>query len=126
MNCPACNGPLAMLFTSTYCPACEKSATETQPASAPYEVVAADCLFVGDDGELWWQRKDGVRLRLTSSSGLGPIISFAVNRSMTSMEMLVHTMRHTMGTGTTHEIIGNLLLPDDVEPKAWSTWMKAP
>lgn len=127
MNCPTCNGPMAFLFTSNYCPACEKRDTlvPLEPVQSVFTPAVKDCLYVGDDGELWWSH-NGVSTRITQPSGLGPIIAFTVNRSMTSMEMLVHVMRHAMSTGTTHETIGNMFLPDDIQPKQWTTWMKSP
>jgi len=35
MTCPTCNGPMAALFTSTYCPACEAKASAPKADRAP-------------------------------------------------------------------------------------------
>jgi hypothetical protein len=89
MTCPKCSGPLAMLFTSTYCPACEAhEVTVRGDAPAPtdasigavvsHPVRADGTLFVGDDGELWWKHS-GISWRITTGSAIGPIAHYEVS-----------------------------------------------
>jgi hypothetical protein len=59
---------MAFLFTSNYCPACERRDAEN-PAAVATAPVARDSLYVGDDGELWWHRKDGEKLKNTYPNG---------------------------------------------------------
>jgi hypothetical protein len=44
-TCPTCNGPMALLFVSSYCPACEKASTQVAKSPAPIETTKATQQF---------------------------------------------------------------------------------
>jgi hypothetical protein len=123
MNCSTCGGALAMLFTSSYCPACEDK--KTAPAAAEQQVPTSlrgkdDVLFVGDDGELWWSRR-GVSTRLTMPSGHGPILAFRVSvlRPGGPLAVITESVDHVGVRWTQmHQFHG--VLPKHIEPKSWS------
>lgn len=100
MTCPTCNGALAMLFTSTYCPRCEAREPERPGAAKPATAAPAmvdGSLFVGSDGELWtW--KSGIAWRITTNSNFGPVIAFRmITDARSHRDIVLITRRATSG-----------------------------
>ncbi len=109
MKCPPCGAAMALLFTSSYCPACDKR--EAKKPAAP-TTSEGDRLFVGSDGELWWRRKDGMELRLTSPDSRGPVVAFSLLESEGGNLIGIERMVRSRSVITRP-------LPADIEPKHW-------
>jgi hypothetical protein len=125
VKCQACGGALAMLFTSSYCPACEGK--KTAPTAAEQQVPTAlrgknDVLFVGDDGELWWSRR-GVLTRLTMPIGYGPIVGFKVvtmaSRLPAGTRVVFTESVDADGKRWSHMHSFHGILPAHIEPTQW-------
>jgi hypothetical protein len=122
MTCPKCSGPLAMLFTSTYCPKCEAKDPALDKTVGPIQCAQLDgTLFVGSDGELWiW--KSGVAIRITQDSIHGPVVGFAVLDDCNGMGMTLSVLRARPGDIYVSRILhfGMYGMLHNASPRQWS------
>jgi hypothetical protein len=133
-----------MLFTSTYCPACEAKASPVREVDrgvsgcsqcggrmyyssrARGDGLCGGCyykanprhLFVGEDGELWFGSSANDAIRVTMPGSLGPVVGFQVQYSHT-LGLGVYVYRRNEHGDRRIEILANTMLPMDASPRKW-------